>query len=98
MKLKYNLKGKEAQTLLYACTYYQKKRIKVSTGHKVFTETWNVNMQRCETGNKFTVRKNRAGHKVNKFLDKVDAEWKDALENDPRFHNGGKYLTPEYAP
>ena len=53
-------------------------------------------MQRCETGNKFTVRKNRAGHKVNKFLDKVNAEWKDALENDPRFHNGGKYLTPDY--
>lgn len=29
MKLKYNLKEKEAQSLLYACCYFQKKRIKV---------------------------------------------------------------------
>ena len=96
MKLKYNLKGKESQTLLYACCYYQKKRIKVSTGHKVFSDTWNVDMQRCEISNKFTDRKNREGRRVNKFLNEVDAEWKDAMENDPRFHHSGKYLTPDY--
>lgn len=85
MKLKYNLKDKEPQTLLYACCYYEKKRIKVSTGLKVFSETWSVDMQRCEISNKFSERMNRAGRKVNRFLDEVDAEWKHYIEtNDPR--------------
>lgn len=96
MKLKYNLKDKEAQSLLYACCYFQKKRIKVSTGLKVFTETWNVNMQRCEISNKFTDRMNRAGRKVNIFLDEVDTEWKHYIElNDPR-QKYGYYSTPEF--
>lgn len=85
MNLKYNLKDKNAQTLLYACCFYEKKRIKVSTGLRVFSETWNVEMQRCEISNKFTDRMNRAGRKVNKFLENIDAEWKRYIDaNDPK--------------
>lgn len=96
MNLKYNLKDKEPQTLLYACCYYEKKRIKVSTGLKVFRDTWNVDMQRCEISNKYTDRKNRVGHKVNKFLDRVDEEWKDYLATDDPRTKTGYVSTPEF--
>ncbi len=89
MNLKYNLKDNEVQTLLFACCFYEKKRIKVSTGLKVYSETWNAKMQRCEISNKFTDRMNRAGRKVNKFLDEVDKTWKRHMElNDPRTKEG----------
>ena len=96
MNLKYNLKDKEPQTLLYACSYFEKKRIKVSTGLKVFSETWNTDMQRCEISNKFSDRMNRVGRKVNKFLDAMDGEWRISIEKDPRLSLGGEYLTPDY--
>lgn len=96
MNLKYNLKSKDAQALLYACCYYEKKRIKVSTGVKVFSEAWNVEMQRCEISNKFPDRMNRAGRKVNKFLDAIDSEWKHYIElNDPHT-KVGYYSTAEF--
>lgn len=78
MELKFTLKDtKEKLTLLYAVCYFQSKRIKVSTGQKVVTETWNVKMQRCEVGNKFPDRINRVSRKVNKFLDRVMKQWEE---------------------
>ena len=70
MELKFTLKDtKEKQTLLYAVCYHESKRIKVSTGLKVVSETWNTKMQRCEISSRFTERMNRASRKVNKLLD-----------------------------
>ena len=68
--LKFTLKDtKEKQTLLYAVCYHESQRIKVSTGLKVVSETWNAKMQRCEISSRFTERVNRASRKVNKLLD-----------------------------
>lgn len=76
MELKFTLKdAKEKQTLLYAVCYYQSKRIKVSTGLKVFSEAWNAKMQRCEISSRFTERINRASRKINKLLDFIIVEW-----------------------
>ena len=76
MELKFTLKdSKEKQTLLYAVCYYQSKRIKVSTGLKVFSETWNAKMQRCEISSRFTERINRASRKSNRLLDSIIGEW-----------------------
>ena len=81
MELKFTLKdAKEKQTLLYAVCYYQSKRIKVSTGLKVFSETWNAKMQRCEVSNKFTERVNRASRKTNRLLDSIIGEWKKVVD------------------
>lgn len=91
MKLKYNLKDKtEEQTLLNACCFYQKKRIKVSTGLRVYSKTWDVAAQRCEVSStKFTDRMNRYSRKVNKMLDAADKEWEHYLKyNDPRMRQG----------
>lgn len=78
MELKFTLKdSKEKLTLLYAVCYFQRKRIKVSTGQKVVVEAWNAKMQRCEVGNKFTDRINRASRKVNKFLDDIIESWNE---------------------
>ena len=86
MELKFTLKDtKEKQTLLYAVCYHESKRIKVSTGLKVVSETWNTKMQRCETSSRFTGRVNRASKKVNKLLDSILVEWKkvaDGLDSD----------------
>ena len=77
MELKFTLKdAKEKQTLLYAVCYYQSKRIKVSTGLKVFSEAWNAKMQRCEISSRFTERINRASRKTNRLLDSIIDEWK----------------------
>ena len=96
MKLKYNLKNKDNQTLLNACCYFKKERIKVSTGLKVFTETWNTKMQRCEISNKFSDRVNRAGKKINRFLDSVDKEWKKYIELDDPCTKQGYYGSKDY--
>lgn len=78
MELKFTLKdSKEKLTLLYAVCYFQSKRIKVSTGQKVVVEAWNAKMQRCEVGNKFPDRINRASRKVNKFLDGIMESWNE---------------------
>ena len=81
MELKYTLKdSKEKQTLLYAVCYYQSKRIKVSTGLKVFSEAWNAKMQRCEISSRFTERINRASRKTNRLLDSIIVGWKKEAE------------------
>lgn len=81
MELKFTLKDtKEKQTLLYAVCYHESKRIKVSTGLKVVSETWNTKMQRCEISSRFTERMNRASRKVNKLLDSILVEWKKVAD------------------
>lgn len=81
MELKFTLKDrKEKQTLLYAVCYYQSKRIKVSTGLKIFSETWNTKMQRCEISSRFTDRINRSSNKTNRLLVSIIAEWKKIVD------------------
>ena len=81
MEMKFTLKDtKEKQTLLYAVCYHESKRIKVSTGLKVVSETWNTKMQRCEISSRFTERMNRASRKVNKLLDSILVEWKKVAD------------------
>lgn len=81
MELKFTLKDtKEKQTLLYAVCYHESKRIKVSTGLKVVSETWNTKMQRCEISSRFTERINRASRKINRLLDSIIVEWKIVVD------------------
>ena len=96
MNLKFNLKDKTHQTLLYACCYYQKKRIKVSTGIKVYSDTWDAGMQRCIVSNQFPDRMNREARKVNKFLDSIDVEWKEYIDSNNPYTKYGYYSSPEY--
>ena len=96
MELKFTLKDtKEKQTLLYAVCYHESKRIKVSTGLKVVSETWNAKMQRCEISSRFTERVNRASRKVNKLLDAIIEKWKWATEQGNMLWRESKRFTRE---
>lgn len=96
MELKFTLKDtKEKQTLLYAVCYHESKRIKVSIGLKVVSETWNAKMQRCEVSSRFTERVNRASRKVNKLLDAIIEKWKWATEQGNMLWRESKRFTRE---
>ncbi len=96
MELKFTLKDtKEKQTLLYAVCYHESRRIKVSTGLKVVSETWNAKMQRCEISSRFTERMNRASRKVNKLLDAIIEKWKWATEQGNLLWRESKRFTRE---
>ena len=91
MELKFTLKNtKEAQTLLYAVCYYNKERIKVSTGQKIHTEAWSTKMQRCEVGNMYADRINRLSRKTNKILDLIADKWNNN-KNLKEFVPGANY-------
>ena len=81
---------KEAQTLLYAVCYYNKERIKVSTGQKIHTEAWSTKMQRCEVGNMYADRINRLSRKTNKILDLIADKWNNN-KNLKEFVPGANY-------
>lgn len=94
MELKFTLKDtKEKQTLLYAVCYHESKRIKVSTGLKVVSETWNTKMQRCEISSRFTERMNRASRKVNKLLEAILERWKRITEEGNTLWRESKFST-----
>ena len=96
MELKFTLKdAKEKQTLLYAVCYHDSKRIKVSTGLKVVSETWSAKMQRCEISSRFTERVNRASRKVNKLLDEILEKWKRTTEEGNTLWRQSKLHTRE---
>lgn len=96
MELKFTLKDtKEKQTLLYAVCYHESKRIKVSTGLKVVSETWNTKMQRCEISSRFTERMNRVSRKVNKLLDAIMEKWNWAKEKGNLLYRQSKNHTRE---
>ena len=96
MELKFTLKdAKEKQTLLYAVCYHDSKRIKVSTGLKVVSETWSAKMQRCEISSRFTERVNRASRKVNKLLDEILEKWKCTTEEGNTLWRQSKLHTRE---
>lgn len=71
--LNYNLKDKnEEYSLILLSTVFNKERVRVSTQQKVYTKSWDKEIQRCVISSNLPDRLNRQLRKVNKFLDSLE--------------------------
>lgn len=97
INLNYYLKDKSKDITLLYLVGFHRKRFKISTKQNVYVKTWDAAKQRCVISTAYPDRINRAGRKVNKFLDNLDKNITEYFAKCPFHADDVSYFsTPEY--
>lgn len=97
INLNYYLKDKSKDITLLYLVGFHRKRFKISTKQNVYVKTWDAAKQRCVISTAYTDRINRAGRRLNKFLDNLDKNITEYFTKCPFHADDVSYFgAPEY--